>query len=152
MRRVTGRGPRPTERGVVIEVKANAAPEEPGVLRLVLLVTAAAAATIVAAAVSFAQMDLSPSLLTGLLALFAAATLTEIFPLPIRGIPIGRTSLASVFLIGAAVLYGWAPATLLAFLMQLTVEIGRRRPRLRVAYNSSVYALAAAAGGAARAR
>ena len=116
-----------------------------------LLVTAAATATIVAAAVSFAQMDLSPSLLAGLLALFAAATFTELFPLPIRGIPIGRTSLASVFLIGAAVLYGWAPATLLAFLMQLTVEIGRRRPLLRVAYNSSVYALAAAAGGAAAA-
>ena len=46
-------------------------------------------------------------------------------------------------------LYGWAPATLLAFLMQLTVETGRRRPLVRVAYNSSVYALAAAAGGAA---
>ncbi len=135
----------------MIEVRAKTASEEPGVLRLVLLVTAAASATIVAAAVSFAQMDLSPSLLAGLLALFAAATFTELFPLPIRGIPIGRTSLASIFLIGAAVLYGWAPATLLAFLMQLTVEAGRRRPLVRVAYNSSVYALAAAAAGAAAA-
>jgi len=135
----------------VLRVKTTTASEEPGVRALVLLVTAAATATIVAAAVSFARMDLSPSLIVGLLALFAAATVTEIFPLPIRGIPIGRTSLASVFLIGAAVLYGWAPATLLAFLMQLTVEAGRRRPLLRVAYNSSVYALAAAAAGAAAA-
>ena len=46
-------------------------------------------------------------------------------------------------------LYGWAAATILAFLMQLTVEAGRRRAPVRVAYNSSVYALAAAAGGAA---
>jgi diguanylate cyclase (GGDEF)-like protein len=135
----------------VLPVKTWAASEKPGVLGLVLLVSAAATVTIVAAAVSFAQMDLSPSALAGLLALFAAATVTELFPLPIRGIPIGRTSLASVFLIGAVVLYGWAPATLLSFLMQLTVEVGRRRPLLRVAYNSSVYALAAAAAGAAAA-
>ena len=37
-------------------------------------------------------------------------------------------------------LYGWAAATILAFLMQLTVEAGLRRPLVRVAYNSSVYA------------
>ena len=135
----------------MLEVKAKAASEDPRVLSLVLPVAVGATATIVAAAVSFAQTDFSPSLLAGLLALFAAATFTEVFPLPIRGIPIGRTSLASVFLIGAAVLYGWAPATLLSFLMQLTVETGRRRALVRVAYNSSVYALAAAAGGAAAA-
>src|SRR5437870_3525405 len=117
----------------MLSVKTKAASEEPGVLKLVLVVTAAATATIVAAAVSFAQTDFSPSLVAGLLALFTAATFTEVFPLPIRGIPIGRTSLASVFVIGAAVLYGWAPATLVSFLMQLTVEIGRRRPLTRVA-------------------
>ncbi|HMI99985.1 MAG TPA: HD domain-containing phosphohydrolase [Gaiellaceae bacterium] len=136
---------------MLVEVKAKAAAEDPRVLSLVLPVAVGATATIVAAAVSFAQTDFSPSLLAGLLALFAAATFTEVFPLPIRGIPIGRTSLASVFLIGTAVLYGWAPATLLSFLMQLTVETGRRRPLVRVVYNSSVYALAAAAGGAAAA-
>ena len=48
-------------------------------------------------------------------------------------------------------LYGWAPATLLSFLMQFSVETGRRLPPIRVAYNSSVYALAAAAGGVAAA-
>ena len=135
----------------MIEVRAKAAPEEPGVLRLVLLVTAAATATIVAAAVSFAQTDFSPSLLAGLLALFAAATFTEALPSAHTRDSDRADLLASVFLIGAVVLYGWAPATLLAFLMQLTVETGRRRPLLRIAYNSSVYALAAAAGGAAAA-
>jgi diguanylate cyclase (GGDEF)-like protein len=133
----------------VLPVRTKAASEDPGVLMLVLPVTAGATAAIVAAAVSLAQRDFTPSLLAGLLALFTAATFTEVFPLPIRGIPIGRTSLASVFVIGTVVLYGWAPAILLAFLMQLLVETGKRRPLTRVAYNSSVYALAAAAGGAA---
>jgi diguanylate cyclase (GGDEF)-like protein len=135
----------------VLQVKTKAASEDPGVLSLVLPVTAGAAGTIVAAAVVLADEGPSPSMLAGLLALFAAAAFTEAFPLPIRGIPIGRTSLASVFVIGTAVIYGWAAATLVSFLMQLTVEAGRRRAPARVAYNSSVYALAAAAGGAAAA-
>lgn len=133
----------------MLQVKTKAASEDPGVLSLVLPVTVGAAATIAAAAATLAGEGLSPSAAAGLLALFAAAAFTEAFPLPIRGVPIGRTSLASVFVVGAIVLYGWAAATLLSFLMQLTVEGGRRRPPVRVAYNSSVYALAAAAGGAA---
>jgi diguanylate cyclase (GGDEF)-like protein len=117
----------------------------------VLPVTVGATVAIAAAAASLAGEGLSAPSLAGLLALFAAAAFTEAFPLPIRGIPIGRTSLASVFIVGTAVLYGWAAATLLSFLMQLTVEAGRRRAPIRVAYNSSVYALAAAAAGAAAA-
>jgi diguanylate cyclase (GGDEF)-like protein len=135
----------------VLQVKTNAASEEPGVLSLVLPVTVGATVTIAAAAVSLVGEGPSPSALAGLLTLFAAAAFTEAFPLPIRGIPIGRTSLASVFVIATAVLYGWAAATVVSFLMQLTVEAGRRRAPVRVAYNSSVYALAAAAGGAAAA-
>ena len=132
----------------MLQVKTKAATQDPGVLSIVLPVTVGASVAIAAAAASLADEGLSPSALAGLLALFAAAAFTEAFPLPIRGIPIGRTSLASVFIVGTIVLYGWAAATILAFLMQLTVEAGRRRPPVRVAYNSSVYALAAAAGGA----
>jgi diguanylate cyclase (GGDEF)-like protein len=135
----------------VLEVKTKAASEDSGVLSLVLPVTVAATATVAAAAASLAGESLPSSSLAGLLALFAAAAFTEAFPLPIQGIPIGRTSLAGVFVVGTAVLYGWAAATLLAFLMQLTVETGRRRAPTRIAYNSSVYALAAAASGAAAA-
>jgi diguanylate cyclase (GGDEF)-like protein len=135
----------------VLQVKTKAVSQDPGVLSLVLPVTVGAAIAITAAAASLAREGLSAPSLAGLLALFAAAAFTEAFPLPIRGIPIGRTSLASVFIVGTAVLYGWAAATLLSFLMQLTVEAGRRRAPIRVAYNSSVYALAAAAAGAAAA-
>jgi diguanylate cyclase (GGDEF)-like protein len=135
----------------VLQVKTKAVSQDPGVLSLVLPVTVGATVAIAAAAASLAGEGLSAPSLAGLLALFAAAAFTEAFPLPIRGIPIGRTSLASVFIVGTAVLYGWAAATLLSFLMQLTVEAGRRRAPIRVAYNSSVYALAAAAAGAAAA-
>ena len=133
----------------MLQVKTKAVSQDPGVLSLVLPVTVGAAIAITAAAASLAGEGLSAPSLAGLLALFAAAAFTEAFPLPIRGIPIGRTSLASVFIVGTAVLYGWAAATLLSFLMQLTVEAGRRRAPIRVAYNSSVYALAATAAGAA---
>jgi diguanylate cyclase (GGDEF)-like protein len=135
----------------VLQVKTKAVSQDPGVLSLVLPVTVGAAIAITAAAASLAREGLSAPSLAGLLTLFAAAAFTEAFPLPIRGIPIGRTSLASVFIVGTAVLYGWAAATLLSFLMQLTVEASRRRAPIRVAYNSSVYALAAAAAGAAAA-
>ena len=135
----------------MLQVKTEAAPQDPRVLSLVLPVTIGATAAVAAAAVSLADEGLSRSSLAGLLALFAAAAFTEAFPLPIQGIPIGRTSLAGVFVVGSAVLYGWAPAILLSFLMQLTVEMGRRRAPTRIAYNSSIYALAAGAAGAAAA-
>jgi diguanylate cyclase (GGDEF)-like protein/putative nucleotidyltransferase with HDIG domain len=86
--------------------------------------------------------------LAGLLALLVAATVAEAFPVPIENVPVGGTSLATVFIVGTAVLYGWPAATLVALLTQLIVESGRRRPVIRIAYNTSVYALAAAAAGA----
>jgi diguanylate cyclase (GGDEF)-like protein len=131
----------------VLQVRTKAASDTPGVFPLVVIVATAASAVVTAAAVSLANEGLPASTAAGLLALFAAATFTEAFPLPIRGIPIGRTSLASVFVVGAVVIYGWAEATLLSAAMQLTVELGLRRAPIRVTYNSSVYALAAAAGG-----
>jgi diguanylate cyclase (GGDEF)-like protein len=135
----------------MLQVKSKAASDTPGVLPLVLAVTSGAAIAVAAALASLVGGGLSASAFAGLLALFAAAAFTEAFPLPIRSIPIGGTSLASVFVVGAIAIYGWAEGTLLSFLMQLTVEAGLRRPPVRIAYNSSVYALAAAAGGAAAA-
>jgi diguanylate cyclase (GGDEF)-like protein len=135
----------------VLQVKTKAASQAPEVLSLVVPVTLGAIATVAAAAASLAGEGLPSASFAGLAALFAAAAFTEAFPLPIQGIPIGRTSLAGVFVVGAAVLYGWAGATLVSFVMQLSVETARQRAPTRIAYNSSVYALAAAAAGAAAA-
>ena len=101
----------------------------------------------VIAFVQFAASDPGAAELTGLLALLVASTVAEAFPVPIENVPVGGTSLATVFIVGTAVLYGWPEATLVALLTQLIVETGRRRPFIRIFYNSSVYALAAAAAG-----
>ena len=95
--------------------------------------------------------DPLPSLGTvvGVLVLLVVATIAEAFPVPVEGVSAGRTSLASVFIVAAAVIYGWAPATLLAVAAMATVELGRRQPLSRVFYNAANYGLAAAAAGLA---
>jgi signal transduction histidine kinase len=117
----------------------------------VLVPVAAAGILVTAAAVwSFGASQPSGDTLAGLLALLLAAVVAEAFPLPIERVPVGRTSLATVFIVAAATIYGWAAATVVAVLTMALVELGRRLPPSRVIYNVALYALsAAAAGGAA---
>jgi hypothetical protein len=104
----------------------------------------------VAAVATFAFGDTRAGEVAGFFALLAAAITAEAFPVPIEGVAAGRTSLATIFIVGAAVEYGWAPATLVGFGTMFVVEAAHRRGPARVAYNASLYALAAgAAGGAA---
>ena len=109
-----------------------------------------AAGTATAAAATFGLAADGPDLgvLLGIAALLLAAAIAEAFPLPIQGIPIGATSLASLFVVGTAALYGWEAATVVAFAVQLLVEPIRRQPLVRLGYNSAVYSLAGAAAGA----
>jgi diguanylate cyclase (GGDEF)-like protein/putative nucleotidyltransferase with HDIG domain len=107
-----------------------------------------ATVVLVLATSGFAAFDPSPAELAGLVALLAAATFVEAFPVPIENVPVGGTSLATVFIVGAAIVYGWAPAILVGFVTQVVVEVGRRQPPIRIAYNSGVYTLAAAGAGA----
>jgi signal transduction histidine kinase len=82
--------------------------------------------------------------------LLVAAVLAEAFPFPIEGVAAGRTSLATIFLVAVAVVYGWAIAAIVGFLTMVLVEVGRRRPFSRVAFNCGIYVLGGiAAGGAA---
>ena len=53
-----------------------------------------------------------------------------------------------MFILGAAVLYGWAAAIFVAVLTRVTLEIVERRPRIKLYYNGAVFALAAGAAGA----
>ena len=109
-----------------------------------------AAGATVAAAAAYELISEPPrlSVLLGIAALMLAAAIAEAFPLPIQGIPIGATSLASLFVVGTAVLYGWAAATVVAFAVQLLVEPIRKQLLIRLSYNASVYSLAGAAAGA----
>ena len=116
-------------------------------LPLVLPVALAGTATVAAAAVAFARTAPDSSTFLGLGALLAASVIAEALPVPIEGVYVGATSLATIFLAGTAVIYGWAPAVLLGFLAMVIVETGRRASRLRLAYNTALYSLAAAAAG-----
>jgi signal transduction histidine kinase len=87
----------------------------------------------------------------GIALLIAAATLAEAFPVPIEGVAVGSTSLATIFLVAGATIYGWAAAAVAGFLAMALVELGRRRPFSRIAFNCGMYVLAGVAAGAAAA-
>src|SRR5919201_5422783 len=114
-------------------------------------VAAAGAALFTAAIVSFVLERPSASSVAGVLAILAASVTAEAFPVPIEGVAAGRTSLATIFIVGAAVEYGWATAALIGFATMLVIEGARRRGPRRIAYNASLYTLAAGAAGAAAA-
>jgi signal transduction histidine kinase len=138
LRRLGGRKPRPGE------------DRYRRVLPVLVPVIVAGIAVTALAAWSFGSSRPSGDTLAGLLALLLAAAVAEAFPLPIERVPVGRTSLATVFIVAAATIYGWAAATVVGVLTMALVELGRRRPPSRVSYNVALYALsAAAAGGAA---
>src|ERR671937_303772 len=84
----------------------------------------------------------------GVALLILAATLAEAFPVPIEGVPVGSMSLATIFLVAGATIYGWDAAAVAGFLAMALVELGRRRPFSRIAFNSGVYILAGMAAGA----
>src|SRR5690348_6115501 len=103
--------------------------------------------TLVAALASLARENLGWHDAVGILLLIAAATLAEAFPVPIEGVAVGSTSLATIVLVAGATIYGWAAAAVAGFLAMALVELGRRRPFNRVAFNCGVYVLAGAAAG-----
>jgi two-component system, cell cycle response regulator len=111
-------------------------------LPLVLPVALLGGAAVLLAAFLFGASDPSASTLGGVWALLAVTALAEGFPVPIERVPVGGTSLATIFIVATAVIYGWEAATLNAFLAMIVVEVARRRPLTKVAYNSGVYALA----------
>jgi diguanylate cyclase (GGDEF)-like protein/putative nucleotidyltransferase with HDIG domain len=109
----------------------------------------AGAAALVAAAVTFATSAPSLGLVAGVLALLAAAAFVEAHPVPIEGVSAEGISLGAVFVVGVAVIYGWAEAVMLGFLARTLIELIQRRPPIRLIYNGSVYALGSAAAGGA---
>jgi diguanylate cyclase (GGDEF)-like protein len=120
----------------------------PQLLALVLPVSLAGAAVVAAAAWSFSSTA-SWSILAGVAVLLAAAIVAEAFPVPMESLPAGYVSLAAVFVVGTAFLYGWAPAAIVASVTRVALELLQRRPLIKLAYNGAVYALGGAAAGGA---
>jgi diguanylate cyclase (GGDEF)-like protein/putative nucleotidyltransferase with HDIG domain len=101
-----------------------------------------------AAAASFAVTPHKTATLVGLLALLAASTVADRFPVPVEGIDTGGVSLSFVFGVASIVLFGWAAGLIVVCLAPAITQVLEQRPPLRVAYNVAVVALAATAAGA----
>jgi len=121
------------------------------VLPVLAPVSAVGAAALGAAAYELSASPPSAETVLGALGLLAASIVAEAFPLPLEGVNVGSTSLATVFIVAAAVLYGWPVGVAVGLLTMVTVELGRRRPALRVIYNSALYVCAALGAGLAAA-
>src|SRR5437588_2964982 len=119
-------------------------------LRIWIPAALAGAAGLGLAVASLAASNIGWDDAAGIALLVLAATLAEAFPVPIEGVAVGSMSLATIFLVAGATIYGWDAAAVAGFLAMALVELGRRRPFSRIAFNSGVYILAGmAAGGAA---
>ena len=119
-------------------------------LRPLLVSVAAAGAVVFAAACVALAADLpSPTQVAGIVALLLAGLLAEAYPMPVEKLPTRHVSLADVFFVGAALLFGAPEAVLAAVVVRLTVDVTQRKPKVRLIYNCAVYALSAGAAGAA---
>ena len=144
--------PRPlrsSEGEAELKPAARAQRESVRLLPLVLPVALLGACVLGLAMLRLYQADSSLGVLAALGVLLVSAALAEAFPVPIESLPAGNVSLAAVFVVGTGVLYGWAPAALIALLTRLAIEIVQRRPLTRLIFNGSVYLLAGAAAGMA---
>lgn len=98
-----------------------------------------------AAIVSFASQPLDLGLIAGPLALLVASTLASRSPVPIEGAESGGVTLSFVFGTSGIVLFGWEAGVLIALTAPAIVQLLEHRPLERVAYNASVFAIAAGA-------
>jgi diguanylate cyclase (GGDEF)-like protein len=75
--------------------------------------------------------------------------LAERFPVPVEGVDAGGVTLGFVFAVAAIVLFGWQAGVIVAAGGPTVTHLLGHRPPLRVAYNGSMFALSALAGGLA---
>jgi diguanylate cyclase (GGDEF)-like protein/putative nucleotidyltransferase with HDIG domain len=114
---------------------------------IVVPVCLAGLVSVLFAGYSFATELHTTSMLLGVAALLAASTLASRYPARIEGPNGGGVSLSFVFAASAIVLFGWDAGVLVAFAAPVLIQLSEHRPLIRIAYNGSVFACAAAMGG-----
>jgi signal transduction histidine kinase len=150
--RLVGEARRRYGRGGALPASSATSTEPRALMPVVAPVVAGGAAAVAIAAAGFVAGGPDAGTFAAALALLLCAAISEVFPVPIEGVAVGRTSLATVFVVVAAAVEGWTVAVPVAALAMVSVEAARRRGLTRIAYNGAVYALAGlAAGGAAAA-
>ena len=85
----------------------------PDIVRLLPIlvpVTVAGYAAVLAAVSRLSGHAPSVGYVAGVGVLLAAAIFAEAFPVPVENLPFGRVSLAAIFILGAAMIYGWPTA------------------------------------------
>jgi signal transduction histidine kinase len=111
---------------------------------LIVCVVAAATAIVLAAAWTLAG---DHGALPAAALLLTLATAAEAFPAPVGKLT-GHTSLSMIAIVPATILLGWQYGIPIAALSVLLVEAVRRKQPAKVAYNASMFALAAGAAAA----
>jgi diguanylate cyclase (GGDEF)-like protein len=117
-------------------------------LRLRLLIGGAVALAIPVVAGAVVSVVLRPPGAdeTFAVALFVAlALLAELKPVPLEEDNLSSVSLAFVFILSGAILFGWEYGVLIAATSALVAQVLERKPPSRIAFNTAVYALSAAA-------
>ena len=121
----------------------------PRVLAIVGPVCLAGIATVVAASVGFPPVSHPAGDVAAIAGLLAGMIIAERFPVPVEGVDAGGVTLGFVFSVAAIVLFGWRAGVIVAAGGPTVAQLIGRRPPLRVAYNGSMFALSALAGGLA---
>jgi len=116
---------------------------------LIVPVCVAGLGILVAATYEFVTAGHSARTVISLVALTAAATLAERFPVPIdvESGGGGVVSLTFVFAVAAIVLYGWAAGALLLLVATGSIHAAQHRPLQRIAFNVAVLAIVALVAG-----
>jgi len=131
-------------------MSASAATATPLRVRAIVLpVCLAGVVTAFAAALSYASTPHSFGEVAAVAALLVGMVLAERFPVPVEGMDAGGVTLGFVLAVAAIVLFGWQAGVLVAAGGPTVTHLIGRRPPLRVAYNGSMFALSALAGGLA---
>ncbi|HEX7581456.1 MAG TPA: diguanylate cyclase [Gaiellaceae bacterium] len=112
-------------------------------------VVVAGVAAVCWAAVSYATTPHSVGDVAAVVGLFIGMVLAERFPVPVEGMDAGGVSLGFVFAVAGILLFGWPAGVLVAAGSPTLTQLVGRRPPLRIAFNGSMLALAALAGGLA---
>jgi diguanylate cyclase (GGDEF)-like protein len=121
----------------------------PRLAALVVPVVLIGLGVVAAAAFTVATTPLGAIMLLEVAGLLAAQMLAERYPVPLEGVDSGGLSLSFVFAVGTTVLYGWAIGAIVSFTSTLIIQSLNHRPRIRIAFNSAVFAIAAAIGALA---
>ena len=115
----------------------------PRVLLLAGPVWVAGLAVASAAAISYATTPHDLGEIAGVLAFLLASTFASRYPVPIEGAESGGVTLSFVFGTSGIVLFGWDAGVLIALAAPAIVQLFEHRPLERVAFNASVFAVAA---------